>query len=213
MKIDKRNALLLTLSIVLVVVLSVIGYTYAYFAVNVNSTGDNIGGSTATIKLNLNVERLIPSQDGIKMVPLLDNALQNAISGTNGMSSCVDANGSLSCHIYKITIKNESSNTLTLKGNITLDKKTNNDLFKNLKWQLLENQTTVKAGTTATPMSSTVFEPSVELNSNATQIYYIAIWISEINSEQKTTDYGDFTGTIEFTNTDGTNRVSANFVS
>jgi len=213
MKIDKKNALLLTLSIVLVVVLSVIGYTYAYFAIRVNSTGDNIGGNTATISVDLDVERLIPNQDGIEMVPLLDDALQNAISGTNGISSCVDANGYLSCHIYKITIKNESTNALTLKGNIILDKKTNNDLFQNLKWQLLENQTTVKTSTTASPMSSTVFEPNLSLNPNTTKIYYVAVWISEINNEQKNTDYGDFIGTIEFTNTDGTNRVSANFVS
>jgi len=211
---NNKRKIIFAIGIVLVlVIVTTITATYAYFSAVATTTGDPISGGTATTELDLEVEQVAPIQEkrNLPLVPLQDNALQSAISGTSGLSSCIDSSENASCQIYKITLTNTGTISLTLKGTLELRAKTNNDLFSNLKWQLLDNSTTVKAGSTPNSMTNTTLDNSFTINTTTPKVYYVAVWLSETNSEQANTDYGDFVGTISFTNLDGTDGISVNF--
>lgn len=199
-----KKAIIILAVVVLIIIVSVLSYTYAYFAFS-SQNANTITGTAATPKIELNVEKIIPTSENsnLKLIPLLDTAISKAVAGTGGQSSCIDANGNLSCQIYKITVQNTGNIRLRLKGTIELAANGSNNIFGNLKWQQLENSTTVKAGTTAHTMETSTLENNISINVNETKTFYFALWISEINQDQKELDYGDFIGTITFMDDNG----------
>ena len=74
---------------ILVFILSMAS-TYAYLSYTV--TNDvAIKGNIVNINATLNVE--LVSGTNTNMVPMMDNALNNAINGTGGTEACVDSKG------------------------------------------------------------------------------------------------------------------------
>ena len=185
------------------------GVTYAYFALSA-SDEKNIVGTAASGNLNLTVSRVAPSNDNNVLVPLLDNALENAISGNTAkgaISPCIDSNHNVSCEVYKIVIENTSTAAVKLNGNIYLNSSNSSSSFQNLKWEILDNATKRKTDYFSNSMYSTSLVKDLSLsakgNSDSSQTIYLAIWISEINDNQSALDYGKYGATISFTSTNG----------
>ena len=186
---------------ILVFILSMAS-TYAYLSYSV--TNDvAIKGNIVNIKATLNVE--LVSGTNNEMVPMMDNALNNAINGTGGTSACVDSRGNLSCQVYKITLTNQGSTLKNLKGTIELYA-TNGGVYNNLKWQELSTTTSIKDGSSANGMVKSTLVSGLTLNPKETKTWYIGVWISEIDADQTNTDKGRFGGTVTF-------GVSENFIS
>ena len=178
---------------ILVFILSMAS-TYAYLSYSV--TNDvAIKGNIVNIKATLNVE--LVSGTNTDMVPMMDNALNNAINGTGGTSACVDSKGNLSCQVYKITLTNEGSTLKNLKGTIELYA-TNGGVYNNLKWQELSTATSVKDGSSPNGMAKSTLVSGLTLKTNETKTWYIGVWISEIDADQRNTDKGKFGGTVSF---------------
>ena len=189
--------------------LVVTGITYAYFMTS-SFIKKKITGNMATVDAKLTVERVTPSNNNkSKLVPMLDAALNNALQGNGGKSSCVDNNNNVSCEVYKITIINNGSTNLRLDGNITLQSK--GGRFDNLKWEEIADSTTRKTEylTNATGKSPLVSNLSVE--AHGSKEFYIAVWISETNSNQIDTNTGTYGGEVEFTDINGVGGVTATF--
>ena len=140
--------------LILFVVISVTGATYAYFAVGATNN-NTITGDAATIDLQLDVSRITPVSSNVNsLVPQLSantttktNVLSTAIN-----SGCVDANNNVVCHVYKITVKNTSTVTLRLTESLILSGGT----FNNLKWYTLATANNV----TSVPASPSYTYPS-----------------------------------------------------
>ena len=179
--------------------------TYAYLYAEDSNT-NTFAGNMSTANVDLEVSRVTPSESTgtSRLVPLLDAALKNALKGNGGVSSCVDANKNVSCEVYKITLKNTGKSTLKLTGTITLVASGANNIYQNLKWELLDNATTRKSEYKTNGMARATLEKNFLITSNETKEYYIALWISENGKDQRKTDMGVYGGLIEFNSSNGT---------
>ncbi|MEE3343190.1 MAG: hypothetical protein VZS44_03780 [Bacilli bacterium] len=160
--------ILITSFLVMLLVVSVTGATYAYFAIGAISN-NTITGTAATASLywggnnTTGIPNLVAPNGSYTTTPLVPqkslngstNVLQKAVTGVtpNGGSSvvpCVDANGNAICRVYTFTICNNSSAATRVNGTIKFHFP-NGTTFNNLKWLLMTNSTT-----TGTVSASTI---------------------------------------------------------
>ena len=186
-----------TIIIGILVFILTMASTYAYLSYSV--TNDVvIKGNIVNINATLNVE--LVSGTNTNMVPMMDNALNNAINGTGGTDKCVDSKGNLSCQVYKITLTNQGSALKNLKGTIELYAK-NGGVYNNLKWQeLTYDEDTSKYSTkgNSNDMAKSNLVKKLTIKTKETKTWYIGVWISEIDADQRNTDKGRFGGTVTF---------------
>ena len=157
-------------------IVAIIGATFAYFTATTRS-GEYLTGTAATASLEVHVKRLTGFSAGegtgvtadtakFVMVPQLDKGLSSAIRGSEVTENkpCIDANGSLVCSIYKITVRNTGTAAMDVSGSIAFyatTELTANDTssenptvtpgdnkMNHLKWARLEDPTTLTAGYT-----------------------------------------------------------------
>lgn len=204
-KIDKKLGVLIVAVAVLIV--SVTGSTFAYFALSVTSnseqqiTGETAAGGAGALQLTVTPSTLGGTANesltkSNKYVPQLESALGTAISATNG---CIDGNGNTVCRVYTINIKNTGSATVVVNGtiNFTAYNPTN------IKWKRIQDATTVGSVGTATLAANqendltTGTQCTASVNTGCTNVtlapngeenYYIVVWLDEINSDQTDTD-------------------------
>ena len=150
-------------------IVAIIGATFAYFSATTIS-GQYVTGTAATASLSVAVQRMTGFSAGegadvttqtakFTMVPQLDVGLSAAIRGSAVTENkpCIDANGSLVCSIYKITVQNTGSAAIDVSGKINFyvtgaellangedgtaieDTKTDANLMNHLKWARLED--------------------------------------------------------------------------
>lgn len=207
----KRNDRVLFFSIfgILILILSVVGITYAYFSVLVTSD-EYIQGSSAYTDDAFGLEIIQVSDGAGAMIPLLDFSIPNAVKGY-GDQTCVDANGNTICKVYSIKITNKMNAKINVTGDIEFDAED----MPNLKWA---SGTSAIAGfptgptgqgtgtynsTSVTRFADVALDfasTKVDLDNDGlldnSKMYYIVVWISETNAVQ--TDKNDFTGTVTF---------------
>lgn len=205
----KNKIMFFSILVVLTLIFSVAGVTYAFFSA-VATSNEYIKGSSAYTSEAFGLEIAQVSDGTGSMVPLLDSSIPTAVAG-NGTQTCIDAQGNTICKVYSIKITNKMNAKLNVTGDIVLEAVD----MPNLKWASGTSATTgfptgpAGQGTgTYNPKSVTRFA-DVALDSSVTlldldedglldktKMYYIVIWISEINTSQ--TDCNDFTGTVTF---------------
>lgn len=190
------------LIIIIIYIIFMTGGTYAYYTFK-NSTNGNITGNMALADASLTVERIVPTGSNLSLVPLIDSHLDRALEGTGGVSSCIDANNNLACEVYKITIENTGSSNLRLTGTVTLAATGSNNVYNNLKWEAIEDPTTRKAEYLTNGMGTSILEENLRLLVGGSKTYYIAVWISENNLDQRETDRGTFGGLVNFEDSNG----------
>ena len=178
----------------------VMGTTYSYLAYNYQNDSV-IKGQVVSVNVDLSVELVVGSNKG--MVPMKDEGLADALKGTGGESACVDANGNLSCQVYKITLTNKGSKIKNLKGIISLYNKDDDSYYENLKWRELSNETTVKSDSKIHGMTNSTLMRDLTLSSGETKDYYIAVYVQESDYEQNYSDTGRFSGTVTVKSVNG----------
>ena len=190
--------------IIALIVIFILGVstTYSYYAYSYEDSVA-IKGNVIAIDADLTVE-LVVGNNG-QMVPLKDSSLSNALNAvdtTNG--ACVDKYGNLACQVYKITLHNNGSRLQNIKGTIELYAKDSSSTYTNLKWRELTNTTTIKNGSIINGMDKSNLVTGLTLDSGEEVVYYIAVYIQEVNTDQKNNDKGQFQGTVTFETGDGT---------
>ena len=213
----------ITTLIILIVTLMVCetGATYAYFAFSVSSNNTLTGtAATASLEFTAPPSLTLPSNSNYTSKPMVPqkslvgttNVLQKAVTGVkptgeSAVIPCVDGNGNVICRVYTFTIKNTSTATAVLKGQIKFDWGANNtaaNWYENLKWKLMTNAGTVNVSSSDTAKSATKawqnFATSLSLAPNASKQYWVVVWIEEIGSSQNNTDKGTWTASIQFIN-------------
>ena len=204
-KLDKKKMYMIFGIVILIIAIA--GSAYAYYSAVASAT---ISGTAGGGNLTINVEKLSTSATG-SLVPM-DNdvtTLNKAILGEGNTSgsfdntkACIDKNGYTACQIYKITISNNSKVSINLNGGVSLS----GDETPNIECAVMDNTNSLSSNTTC--KSSKSLANKYSLGANTIHDYYIIVYIKNINGVQ--TDTGNFTGTITFTSSDGS-EVKARF--
>lgn len=214
-----------SISLLLVFFFSVVGATYAYFAVGATDV-NTITGNAATVNLTLGVERVFPLESSTNtgaMVPQLSvSGSDSSPLSTALKSGCVDSNTNVVCQVYKIDIQNKGGTatqvvdgSVSFYGDATLTENIQS-VMPNLKWKLVASvDTAVLAnsvlGTEVDNLASstlTDFVSDLTLKTNDRYIYYMIIWIDETNQDQPVDEGETFYGKIQFDSSNGTGVTS-----
>ena len=179
----------------------VTGITYAYYSYRYEDSVA-IKGNVISIDATLDVELIAGTNE--KMVPLNDSSLSNAINGVDTPNgACIDKYGNLACQVYKITLTNNGSRLQNVKGSIELYAKGSGSVYTNLKWRELTNPTTVKVGSTINGMEKSTLVNELTLESGDSVVYYIAVYIKNLDVDQLNSDKGEFEGVVTFETSSG----------
>lgn len=223
--IENYNKFQVTITMIIVLSFSVIGATYAYFAISA-SNDNTITGEAATVNLTLNVEKIFPTETSENtgvMVPQLStsgsatSALSNALK-----SGCVDGNGNVICQVYKIVIQNIGGTatqvvdgSVSFYGDTALTENVHTTM-PNLKWKLITsadatNPSNSVLGTNTdleANSNKNIFADDVVMETDSSFTYYMIIWINETNDDQPTDEGNDFFAKIDFNSSNGTGVTS-----
>ena len=217
-----------TVTIVLFLMFSVTGATFAYFAVSAEDT-NTITGDAATVNLTLDVNRVFPTSTSANtgvMVPQLSVSGSNSSPLSNALKSgCVDGNGHVVCKVYKIDIANIGGSAvqvvdgfISFYGNTSLTTDVGVTM-PSLRWKLIDSVNVTTPGSSvlgtdvdkAANFNDNVFADDITLGTNDSETYYIIIWVNETNSDQPTDEGKSFYAKIEFNSFNGTG-VTSTFV-
>ena len=190
-------------------VVAIIGATFAYFSAT--ATNDTIiKGNAAQIGLNLDVTK-VSTDAAAGLIPMNDADVSKGLEGdaATGSKMCVDKNGNTVCQVYSITVNNTGTSAAIVNGTLNITATG----YANLKWQLLDGTgpDALSTNSTYNPVSTTTLVNGTTLAANnGSATYYIMIWISNLDSDQTSTDTGSFTGSVTFNSGDGVG-ISATF--
>ena len=220
---DKKKRLL-TIIGVFILLVSIVGFTYAYFNSTVSSTGANIAGTTnADFASNLNItvtriNKTPTSASSINLVP--SNITADTTSITRAISHNCEADGYTGCHLYQITA---TTNSAIAHANIYLDSLTVSGAAqdKNSWKYAVFTGTPTSATNVVTSGSFEVTTPGViDIHNNAslasTVTYYLLIYITNDTANSQNSSYiydvtGVYNGTVSMSAAGG--KVSALFKS
>lgn len=211
-----------TLMFICIFFVSIVGATYAYFAIGA-SNNNTITGNAATVDLTLEVNKLLPlkASSGYIVPQKSVSGSSNSPLSTALKSGCVDANNNIVCQVYSIDIKNDGGTaTEVVDGKISFyanSSMTINSFSKmpNLKWKLItsidtvNNNNSILGDNIDNIANSTAvnFVSNVTLATNQHYTYYMIIWLNEVGSDQS--DEGNtFYGKVEFNSSNGTGVTS-----
>ena len=213
---DYRNIIYSVVG-VMVLVAIVAGATFAYYAFTVSNNVTINGTAASASGLGVTVTKLAGETE---LVPQLDSSIADAVVGTttSGVQNrCKDANGNTVCQIYQINLSNTGSTGFAYKLSVSFTNGTNS-LFTNLKWATLtEASTSATSSTGVSTGTATLASAGGEIKTGTlaattgTDKAYIVVWLSETNSEQASTDYGTFTGTVTLTDSAGNSYLTSTF--
>ncbi len=199
-----RNAreykLLYVVAIIMVVTISTMGSTYAYFAARTSSDDStlNTGSTTYSISMDIN-----PIYSGFSFIPMND---VDALKGIK--NECHDKYNRGVCSAYSIRVYGYSSNLDFVSGYMNVD--TNN--IENLSYMMFENSDTYDEDNCfeyngeyyckVVPATHVVEEENLSLgdsydvrNKSETKIILL-IWLSNLNRSQNENDIGNFNASI-----------------
>lgn len=196
-------------------VVAIIGATFAFFTATANDT-TTIQGSAANTGLSLEVTHL--STNAVEgLIPLNSSDLQKGIVGDTAATaenkSCLDKNGNTICQVYSIKVTNEGTAIAAVTGKLDLQAVTpeeaeNPSVFTNLKWQVLEDSTTVADDATSYGTGENPIVTNLSLAAGTSKTLYIVIWIDNLNEGQNDADKGHFNGTVSFDSAAGSGIVA-----
>lgn len=216
----------LTVTLILILLCSVTGATYAYFAFSV-SNNVTINGEAATVNLTLDVVRVFPVDDentGVMVPQLSVSGKANSPLSSALKNGCVDDNGNVICQVYKIDIQNLGGTaTQVVDGNVLFysDAAMTQDVsttIPNLRWKLI---TSADATTPSNSMLGTnadlvadanddnIFADDVIMPTNQKFTYYMIVWLNETGELQSVDAGKPYYAMIHFESSNGTGVTSA----
>ena len=114
-KIDKKMVYFLVGCLLLVML--VVGATYAYFTAKA-SNDNTVKGDAATVSFGLSVDKVTTVDMAYGLVPMKNNQAPKA-----AINKCHDDNNNAGCQLYKITITADSDTVMFLDGYVFMTPK------------------------------------------------------------------------------------------
>ena len=123
------NGLFLGIVSVATLVVAIIGATFAYFSANTQSAENAVEVGAYEYNLSLSMNQIYPENVSVQgLIPLNpDTVIEGALEPNNtnllyalnvAKNKCIDDNGMQVCALYQVSITNQATNPVTLKGQI-----------------------------------------------------------------------------------------------
>ena len=180
-----------------IIVVTLLGTTFAYFFARTSNSGNTITGQTYNFGASINSTTIYRATN---LVPLKNNLVSTAISKET--NKCIDKNNRDVCSLYSVTLSN-SGETVILTPYIT----TTNSTYTtyDLKCQLYNNNFEAISDIITLPKTTDekvyITNSSNNINislASTNQTYYLVVWLTDTLSSQ-TEDYSKtYSGTITF---------------
>ena len=216
----KVTKLQLTITLIIILLISITGTTYAYFTIS--GTNNTITGNMATVNLTLDISRIFPIENSDNTGVIVPQ-LSTSGSATSPLASalknaCIDANKNIVCQVYKINIQNVGGTaTQVVNGNIYFysDSSLTRDAsieIPNLKWKLITsaNQTTpgnsvlgTNTDNVADANGNNAIVSNLEMPTSSSHDYYIIVWLNETEDLQALDAGKTFYAKVEFDASNG----------
>lgn len=185
---------------VTLLVLAVSGSAYAFFTAQ--ATSDQFSGNTIDVQIKKPVVTLVVGDKTKGLIPIYDGSVtghpeQLTTATKKTPNPCVDKNGYMVCHVYKVTLSNEGSTATTVDTSITL----NTGGAANVTWAKMTNQTTF--GSLKGADNSLAKGTELAANNVTTDLFFV-VYLKNTGSDQTGTDAGKtYTGTVTVTASTG----------
>lgn len=188
-------------------IVAIIGATFAFFSASI-SGDNNVELESYKYSASLTVSRA-DAATGLKLVPLKDTNIENALKSTDGI--CKTKDGFAGCALYKLSFTNNGSSAISLNGTLTTNSNAGSDelsanKFENLMVQLLESSdgTNFTTSGSATAVNATVGgtttlpEVANIANTGTAKDVYLLFYLKDTNAEQSTEMGVTFDGTFTY---------------
>lgn len=219
----KFTIIQLTITLILIILFSVTGATYAYFAA-IATDDETITGTMATVNLTLDVKRIFPLESSSNTGVIVPQLSSNGALSLALKSGCVDDNNNVVCQVYKINIQNVGGTATQIVdgkvmfyGNNTLTNDVSSTM-PSLRWKLITSADEVSPSNSVlgnndamiadTVGEDNVFADEITMVDGSNIDYYMIIWIDETNEEQDIDEGNSFFGKILFESSNGTGVTS-----
>ncbi len=210
---ENKKKIIYAIALVILLIVIVVGATYAYFSAIAKSDND-IKGSTLDVSLGLSVKKV--SATGSKsdnLIPIYDGSISGYASqletAAQSKYNCVDKNNYTVCQIYEITISNTGANSISTDITITFNKNNVN----NLKWVSMSDANTVVSNGTHTITNNVpdtiASDTMINGKSDNTKLYFM-VYVNNTGKDQTEQDKDSFSGIITVVATSG-DKITAEF--
>lgn len=210
---ENKKKIIYAIALVILLIVIVVGATYAYFSAIAKSDND-IKGSTLDVSLGLSVKKV--SATGSKsdnLIPIYDGSISGYASqletAAQSKYNCVDKNNYTVCQIYEITISNTGANSISTNITITFNKNNVN----NLKWASMTDANTVVSNGTHTITNNVpdtiASDTMINGKSDNTKLYFM-VYVNNTGKDQTEQDKDSFSGIITVVATSG-DKITAEF--
>lgn len=249
----KGNGIFLGIVSVATLIVAIIGATFAYFSASTISNNGAIGATAYEYNLTLSVSPIYP-EGASALIPMNASAIVKDSKGeeydanddgeaeTNllyalnyAKDKCIDDHGLQVCALYKVTIKNNAVNPITLTGKLFTNKneaaegKEGRTKFQNLMYQEIEGNhedNNFKTVGNAKPLDvettgDGVEIADIEIEGGTKQptgeitpgvgTSYVLIYLNEAGAGQKSEMGASFEGRLEYSSGDEGNGLTGTF--
>lgn len=204
----ENKKLLFSIISVFLLVIVIIGGTYAYYNALVRS--ESVNNNTAKADLSLTINKLstgassslIPISESTNVLTAAAKGYGNSGSTFDSTKSCIDKNGHSVCQIYEVIVTNTGTVGLNINGGVTSLSGTNTPNISCTKMSSSVSVSSISSCTSSTSLANNTF-----LDANSSNTYYIMVYVKDTNVSQS--DSGPFNGTITFTSANS--RIEAVF--
>lgn len=245
---DRRgNGIFLGVVSIATLIVAIIGATFAYFSASTQSANNAVSLQAYEFKLDLEMEQIYPEhpEAASGLIPLKASSTITGAAAPNNTNilyalnvaknKCVDDNGMQVCALYKVTIKNQGGNPMTLTGTLetTKNEKGSEESetatpFKNLTYQgvtgalnslVLDGAAqTIKEAVGEKITISNIFVSGATINQETGFVDqegvgegYVLIYLNDNNSNQSGEMGAVYEGKLTYSSGDGGNALTGTF--
>ena len=200
MKENKEFRALYAVLIVMVIFVSTMGSTYAYFTARTNSAANAVSTASTTYSISMDID---PVYTGFSMIPMND---EYALKGIK--NECMDKYNRGVCHVYKIRVYGYSDTLDYVSG--FMDVTTNN--IDNLSYMTFGSSDTYDEedcveidgkyyckSVDVTPVGeghNLSLGSSYDVVGKADTNILLMVWLTNLDVNQNDSDIGDFNATV-----------------
>lgn len=201
-KVITKNKNLYLIIAIVVLGMSTIGTTYAYWVAVAASPSSSVKTNSTSYSLSMSIT---PLYSDFKFIPMDDN---DALKGLK--NKCRDQYNRGACTAYQIKVYDYDKNTAFISGRIN----TKLDNISNLSYMVLEEQDEYNSDKCATiqdknyciaegpvailPEEDMSLGSKYNVENKTEKNFILLLWLSNLNESQNKYDLGDFNSTVIF---------------